>query len=361
MRKRICLAVVLTVCGFAALPEAPHQHDPWTAPLVQGLPDFVASTTAALFDAGLADPRGGEYREITLERAVTKEVPPVVTHGWSFGNGWAVCWNGLMYRVGKVGRPADLEVDVKAIGGIQTAGPMVLLDGFPEFLMGLEGMDHVATPLALLLRLGRADLALHLSPPLGSNLAWTQTTETAWLSAAFHRMLGDRGRNEDAASVDIGESILTWQSRIVSKRLKFLEPVPVLLADSRRRMSQAPRPPLAEGSQVTIAELIDRLEDVHGDKLTYPGSLEYSFDPVFDRLAKEGDAAVESLLDAYEFDKRLTRTCDYSRPWSMEYTPISVKEVARLLLSQITQIPSVLERSTPAELRAWWRTNRRGN
>jgi hypothetical protein len=39
----------------------------------------------------------------------------------------------------------------------------------------------------------------------------------------------------------------------------------------------------------------------------------YAFNPVYTLLKKEGAEAVEALLHAYQNDKRLTRTFDYSR------------------------------------------------
>ena len=39
----------------------------------------------------------------------------VLTHAWVFPGEFAVCWNGLVYRVKSVGAVADLEADVQAI------------------------------------------------------------------------------------------------------------------------------------------------------------------------------------------------------------------------------------------------------
>ena len=52
--------------------------------------------------------------------------------------------------------------------------------------------------------------------------------------------------------------------------------------------------------------------------------------------------------------KRLTRTFDFSRPWSIAYTPISVHQVLEILLGDILG-NARMGNSSPAELRVWWR------
>ena len=103
-----------------------------------------------------------------------------------------------------------------------------------------------------------------------------------------------------------------------------------------------------------IRELIERLEDVRGGKTAIPGPLHFSYDPDYVLLKREGEAAVEALIDAYGNDKRLTRTFDYSRPWSIAHTPVPVHDVVELLLQDILGDAAVLGKSAP-ELLAWWR------
>jgi hypothetical protein len=107
----------------------------------------------------------------------------------------------------------------------------------------------------------------------------------------------------------------------------------------------------AKPQPARIADLIDRLDEVRGSKISFPGPLVFSWDPIYKLLVEEAEAAVDALLDAYENDQRLTPTFDYSRPWSTNYTPISVHEVVGMILGDILGIHA----STPAELRAWWR------
>src|SRR5271165_5269020 len=92
----LLLLLVATSVAKAALPEPPNQHNPWTPPVSQGIPDYVVRVTAWLFDAGLADPRGCTYREV--EVLGLAENPDNTndrqTHAWVFSGKYAVAWNG---------------------------------------------------------------------------------------------------------------------------------------------------------------------------------------------------------------------------------------------------------------------------
>lgn len=388
----------------AALPQPGHQQDPWTPPAAPGIPEYVMSVAATLFDAGLADPRGGVYREIQLE-GFSKGAGQ--THGWVFAERYAVCWNGLVYRVQSVGAKADLERDVRLIAGtnpwtlpIWAGSDSRHADAAFWLTMELGAVRIVPASIALLLRLGEAGLAAQLweapeaSQPFGvsgkragSEREWLNTLAGAWLGTAFGRLIDERSRGDDAAAVDTAESLLAWKSRFSTARnrmagleptthpnepgnFSFLDPVAALLADSQRRSRQNPRSSLT-GTHVSaflkkpqaarIAELIDRLEDVAGRKFIIPGQLEYTSDPIWRLLEKEGEAAVEPLLDAYEHDGRLTRTVDYGRPWYIGRTPIPVSEVARTILNSILHFPDVVDSSSPAELRAWLARNKGKN
>ena len=255
----------------------------------------------------------------------------------------------------------------------------------------------VPASIALLLRLGRADLAERLwNAPEAPNISgqpvglheneeglWLATSATAWFAAAYWRVVGAFGAGDDQEAVDVAESILAWRSRVpnswrienrwVPKRIpdiSFLDPVPELAVDATRRLREPKREYLnlqdisankrdsaaffRRPQTTQIRELIERLEDVRGDKISFPGPLVFLFDPDYELLKREGDAAVEALIGAYGNDMRLTRTFDYSRPWSIAYTPVPVKSVVELLLKDILGEAAVSGKSA-SELLAWWR------
>lgn len=364
----VTLAFLSSACvASAALPEPPYQRQPWTPPVVEGIPESVVKITAALFDAGLADPRGGAYREIQLSGSDWGAEGAAQTHGWVFAEGYAVCWNGLVYQVRSIGASADLVRDVDAIVNASPSTTEVYFTRWPPqpdiaFWVSIEsagGKWPVA--IALLLRLGRHDLARHLwrSPDSFSKSGvipdrepmWTRRVAAVWLGAAFHRLINERTGGNDKEAVEIGQSLVTWEQRWRTAReqmpasaatdpagypdLSFLKPLPRLLADSQRRLQQPARPNLdfkalwgiagkdgaassaflGKSQSARIADLIDRLEDVAARKFIWPGWLDLMHDPISTLLAKEGEAAVGPLLDVYEHDQRLTRSVDFRRPW----------------------------------------------
>lgn len=399
MRNRtacVCLLLSLllaTVGARAALPEPPKQHDPWTPPATHGVPDYIVKVAVTLFDAGLADPRGGEYRDVELP-IQRNDKTTLQTHAWVFPAGFAVSWNGLVYRVVKAGGRADLDQDVRVI---VDAGPwsgrMSLRRQQPPpkagFWSDLElGQMLAPASICLLLRLGRPDLAeLIWQAPEGNNNVWglTQQRENeeglwlstaarAWFGTAYWRLIGAFEGGDDQGAYDVAESIVQWRSRVpdawrqrqnwVPQRvpdISFLDPVPEIFVDSQRRLREP------EGSKLDvesiakikdpnrrISALVGRLDEVVGGKATFPGTLQFSFDPVYEQLKKEGEAAVDALLDAYDNDQRLTRTFDYSRPWQVEQTPVPVRQVVELLLGDLVGDANFIHGSTPGELRTWW-------
>ena len=90
----------------AAFPEPPQQRLAWTAATNVISPAF-ASAARVLFDQGLADPRGCDYREIEIQvgELWSDAGVRVKTHGWVLPQAaagpqtFAVCWNGLVYPV----------------------------------------------------------------------------------------------------------------------------------------------------------------------------------------------------------------------------------------------------------------------
>jgi hypothetical protein len=105
--------------GGDRLPDPPAQKEVWQIP-PSTLPESYVSATRTLFDQGMADPRGCEYREIKVGtgNVWNGDIGVVETHGWLLpGDGpqrFAVCWNGLVYPVVAAGEPADWRADVAA-------------------------------------------------------------------------------------------------------------------------------------------------------------------------------------------------------------------------------------------------------
>src|SRR5262245_40822904 len=95
------------------LPTPPQQNAPWP----HGA-DALLNAAATLFEQGLADPRGLEYREIEIAVGSPWNGGghSFKTHGWILPNDgkdgqFAVAWNGLVYPVMSIGHSANLHKD----------------------------------------------------------------------------------------------------------------------------------------------------------------------------------------------------------------------------------------------------------
>ena len=163
------------------LPVPPRQRGRWTPPRTELPPAFLAATTA-LFNLGLADPRGCAYREVDVAIHFLRggmEITP--TRGWVLpadgpGGRFVVCWNGLVYPATRVGPPADLAGDVHRAIAADGADSQEEGDEHPSHLRfrtvdptgavtaGAAVSPETILPLkaCLLLRLGEEGLARKL-------------------------------------------------------------------------------------------------------------------------------------------------------------------------------------------------------
>jgi len=101
------------------LSESPQQLQPALVPVTQ-LPAKFVSAAGLLFQFGLADPRGCEYREIEVVSSgnIHSMSRSGKIHGWllpekdGVTQRFAICWNGLVYPVLSIGAIADCRDDM---------------------------------------------------------------------------------------------------------------------------------------------------------------------------------------------------------------------------------------------------------
>jgi hypothetical protein len=111
-------------------------------------------------------------------------------------------------------------------------------------------------------------------------------------------------------------------------------------------------------SAARIAALIDRLEDIDERQLAQPGGVELNDSPIYRMLAQEGADAIEPLIDALDYDRRLTRSYLFApRSFFPGRHLMSVSEVADALLREYYGLP-VLRWNDPARRRAWLLRNK---
>ena len=151
------------------LPEPPAQKLPWKPPADSSLGPRVLQATDELFELGLADPRGCEYRKVCFGTGSvwTGDAGVEQYHAWVIpptdaGKSdsktpairFAIAWNGLVYPLVSVGERADLCADVEAACGARKAVRVGCAEGT---------MASVTNPqpikVCLLLRLGEVPLA----------------------------------------------------------------------------------------------------------------------------------------------------------------------------------------------------------
>ena len=350
----------------------PQQATPWAAPS-SSLPTNYVSTTAALFHAGMADPRGCDYRDIEIGtgNAWSGDGGVVKTRGWVLpGDGdrrFAVCWNGLVYPAVTVGERADWRSDARA--AVQRAAQR-WRSALPE---AFTVSHETCLPLkaCLVLRLGEPRLAGELWATLqrvlerdfgvpsaqfsSTNLSGVADFKlpgadpyldwaSEWAWGLFDRAVCAHMRGDDGLAL-ASARLLTAARPIIEieaahrgfKRppsynsgwnenyqdyLTFLAPLPELLTDQERRaLERSSAPTKADIAALTnqterISALISELDEVAVRQFGQPGGLAgWDSDQVVKGLLKEGPAAIEPLLQCLGSGRadRLTRSVSFGR------------------------------------------------
>jgi len=357
------------------LPTPPQQNAPWP----HGA-DALSNAAATLFEQGLADPRGLEYRqiEIAVGNPWNGGGYPLKTHGWILPNDgkdrqFAVAWNGLVYPVLSLGNSANLHNDLEVKGEDKDRNSMVGWRGVSEASAVHFGVLE-RLKVVLLLRLGETELARRLwelaphdekDPYLALAGDWTWN--------AFERAATAHMRGDDRLALADAQLLAKIQPLIEAeaKRRGFkpdtdyhdsptFKQVQDLLADCERRVANQknPSPP-----QNDIATLIDDLQNVDARQWGQPGGVTLADDPRVQALVKRGAEAVEPLLDAMENDTRLTRSVSFGRDFFRSRHLISVSEAAYAALADFLRVgfkPSgedgkpLSRKEFAARVRAYW-------
>ncbi|HXC99140.1 MAG TPA: hypothetical protein VN048_07350, partial [Verrucomicrobiae bacterium] len=363
----------------------------------------MISAAEALFNEGFPDPRGCEYREVVLTVSSVWNNHPqeVTTRAWvlpavqGVNVRYAICWNGLIYPVLKVGMPADLHQDVT---NLVPPNSRRFNAGLGEILSVLP-TNSPSSRVILLLRCGEVETAVNNWVPdkqiMFEALSEMKLTDAGtgniekydpylelaqdWAWAQFDHVICAHMRGDVALALAGSRKLAELQPRIESEAerrgfahpgyndsskhdkpalyLNFLAQLPQLLADLERRANEPAKMNVAIGSITNISDrsqriaaLIDDLDQVQALQLSQPGMVMPEEDPIVQALIKEGDGAVEPLMDCLEHDKRLTRSVGYSRNFHRDRVVISVASAARAALREILQV----QFRDVTEFRAYW-------
>jgi hypothetical protein len=364
------------------LPSSPQQGQPWTPPKTQ-LPQVAVEAIKTLFDEGLADPRGCEYREIEVAvgNCWSGDSGVVKTHGWIIPGKtpFAICWNGLVYPVVSTGAVADLHADVSALlradqerrdknqekisaaakGKSYTIYPLLAHGNATEHA-GVSYRSMLPFKTALLFRLGESDLAAKLwsqwydstnEDPAKDPYLWLASI---WTWAWFDRAVDAHMRGDDNLALVSARDLVPIQAAVEAEAtrrkfplgdkqtayLNYLNQLPDLVADSQRRMTEPAYTPVLEANDPPqgaerIAGLIRDLELVSARQMEEPGGVSLGEDPIIQALIQEGDPAVDPLIKCFEDDPRLTRSVHFWRDNSTDRTVLDVDEAAYVAIATI--------------------------
>lgn len=348
------------------IPIPPQQSAPWT-PASTKLPANVVGACQELFDAGLADPRGCEYREIVVPLRAESDFGPVPkadefeTHGWVLpaqageSRRYAVCWNGLVYPLVSIGASANLDGDIQIIIAQNPAPNPEWQRQDPSMPSPRDSVKFdcfTLVKIPLLLRLGRGDLAEEIWNHEQACIMASRWNEDdlkqtdpfvilseEWLRSTLDRALDAHMRNDPKLALAFLEPIPGWRKKVedaTERRSailarthqdyhpyrwwfdpKVLNQIPALIGEEQRRIKENVTsreeefaPEKVAVKKERIALLVHDLEDVEAHPMMMPGYVDFGMSPVVQNLVQQGEDAVDPLLDCLEHDHRLTRSID---------------------------------------------------
>ena len=346
------------------LPTPPMQGKPWTPPETR-LSSILVNSVKELFDQGLADPRGCEYREVEIASG-REYMPNAKIHAWVLPGGgglrFAVLWNGRVSSVAKVGDAVDLHKDFSAA-----------TLGLGQFNLNWGIYDHsssqekTALPIkvAMLLRLGETDLAEGTMKDGGG---WKPENGDPYLEMAREWLLSwyncgtlAHSEGDDRLALQIFLALPPLEKAVSDAAVRRgfsketaaipeMRDLPLLIADHERRAKEPPHSLELDAGiadqHERVAALIRDLELVYATPVTYKSQTDVSIDAYVRALIQEGDAAAEPLIDCFENDQRLTRTqfipglrITQPQPWIPVCEPAYIALTAILKTSVTIPLP----------------------
>jgi hypothetical protein len=388
-----------------SFPEPPQQRKQWDGATNAISPEFE-SATKTLFEQGLADPRGCEYREIEIQVGdIWGEADgKVKTHGWILPNlsnsnqTFAVAWNGLIYPVVSMGQRTNLRADMDLLlnaASTNSSSMGMALYG-RAFRENMSGATDSILPIkaCLLLRLGENDAAVRVWNACQASLQVTRAQEPAkdpylmlagdWAWSLFDRTICAHMRGDVPLALVSARQLQEIQPKIETEAatrgfphpqslgnglqkpqeqhfFSFLGQMPQLAADLERRAQEPKQKSVLEigltnfpSQSDRMAALIEDLDLVNARQMGQPGWVMPQTDPIVQALIKEGDAAVEPLLNCLENDKRLTCSVGFGRDFFRDRHVLPVARAALAALQEILQT----QFENAAEIRAYWSQNK---
>jgi hypothetical protein len=383
------------------LPTPPKQGAPFDPPPAAAVSPKLAAAVAELFALGVGDPRGLPYRavEVPTGSVWSGAGEPAKTHAFLLPKTgearFCVLWNGLVHPCKEIEGAAapSIERDVKELAAHDADERAKYARENPTGTFHRWGSGDASgavldtptwTKVAMLVRLGEPALAASVRAALrgadgGDNeeLAFLVAAGD-WLWARYERAITSHMAGDDALALASLDGLLDARAQAdavcvaaglqpangrgaaagaVPTQFDFLAGAAALLADQQRR-ARAPAGPfdLAKVSALPqparITALIARLDEVNERQWGQPGGVSLGSSNVVQALVKEGEAAVEPLIDAIEHDARLTRSVHFWRDFSRSRSVLGVHEAAYAAVSQILDVSVFAPAATGDDLSA---------
>ncbi len=308
---------------------------------------------------------------------------------------YAIAWNGLVYPVNVKDTQVSLDSDIQAILSqdekvrrrqqeqlakrrkVDPTIPATFSIGRSKSLREQSGISHeTLNPLkiVILAELGEAAHAEKLWSAWRQGTAFSEesqkssashsslwlTVTGAWVWAHFDRAVCAHARGDHViakasarqAAATAAQVELIANARGLKRQtafdgkphlyLEFARDAGRLADDEWRRINSSLLARASSESEATvtdtkqrIAALIRKLEDVSQTQWGQPGGVDIYQSPIVQALVKEGQAAVEPLLECIETDFRLTRSVSFHRDFHQHRELISVDVAAYQALTKL--------------------------
>lgn len=401
----ICVFILISTSSFCENADFSNWHFP--SPPQQNLVWNRGETTLSkevilamrqLFELGLADPRGCEYKTVQVEIGNVWSHKPglITTRGWVLPESlnsecpekWAICWNGLLYPVASIGSSVDLAADVEEMlqksidlpedrreisvtGYIKTGVTTRYRDFEGHSIPEKYAIDYqFLTPLKafLVYRSGHESLAERMwreyyrsCDNIDEYPLLPVTMEWVWYQ--WDRAVCAHMRADDRIALLTARKLLPileldktgWKNcRLPNwisgsgldcfsnpKFLTFANDCSKLLIDQERRLWEKTIANFwhtdlwKKAKHSEVEKLIKNLEEVQISQNGQPGWLEFDQDETVRKLSAMGDDAVEPLLHSLEIDDRLSRSVSFGRDFHLDRNFLSASSLIDYILSRI--------------------------
>jgi hypothetical protein len=388
--RLIAIAMVMALSNSVGaeehvLPKPPQQATAWEPPATT-LPPPCVDACKAIFEHGVADPRGCDYREVWIR--IGSEMPQgllLKTHAFVLPDcegqaRFAIGWNGLVYPVEQLGEPADLsrdmaevlrQVEVKKHWRVPTFAGRGEADALSAF-------SNQSIKSALLLRLGRTSLA---EKTWGVRDRLFPGNDYECLALHFHllalqRLNNAHRRGDDRMALVAAEQLARFEKHARQYVQQAGGPKPEaifqeydankllgdfqeydankLLADQQRRAKQRQQSK-SEVRQPRISQLIADLENLTAVYHS-PDFFVKRYSPAIRAILDRDEEAIGPLLACLENDARLTRDLNENLygpvPSFREVNQVAGRMAVQILDADVTNAWSTIRHDPAADTSA---------